>query len=146
MDKQSMTLGMLIGRQIAGLRSARKEPVAYLYNGVRLPAIPSEIAAYLYVVIQYSSPGTSYVFGFSQKPTTYETVWNLTEKVVVTGVPEGVEFGMAYKSSSGDKWNVHSNPGPHESRLDKTLWANYDVLDLDGSVYIAASEPIPFYE
>ena len=138
--------GMIVSMALKALPVRKKSPIAYLYNGVKLPKIPDEIAAYPYVVIQYSSTGTSYVFGFSQEPATYETIWNLTEIVVVTGVPDGVEFGMAFKSSSGDKWNVHSNPGPHESHLDKTIWANYDVFSLDGSVYVEASEPIPVYE
>lgn len=137
-----LALGWLMGRVIAGQRKKR-DPVAYLYNGIRLPPIPEEITAYPYVVIQNGN--TQYVFGFSQKPTTYITDWNF-EKKAVTGVPKGVAFGMAFKLMSRDEWTVHSNPGPHESLLENTCWANYDVLNLDGSVYLEASEPIPVYD
>lgn len=32
------------------------------------------------------------------------------------------------------------------ANMDNLVWANFDVLDEDGSVYMAASDPIPVYE
>ena len=61
MDKASLTLGYLVGRQIAGQRRAvEKTPVAYLYgkDKVRLPPLPEwDDKTFQYVYLSYTEDG-----------------------------------------------------------------------------------------
>ena len=41
-----------------------------------------------------------------------------------------------------DEWEVVNN----QYGTNGSSWANYDIFNEDGSVYLAASDPIPIYE
>ena len=139
MDKTSMTLGFLVGRQIAGQRkTAEKVPIAYLYNGVQLPPLPEwDTEAYPYVF---------YTNGFM-------------------GIGAGITCisGMEYYDNNGSysfhytgaiKYNVKDNgwgeptvySDTKSCAISAVKWANFDVLNSDGSVYLEATDPIPVYE
>jgi len=143
MDKQSMTLGMLIGRQIAGLRSARKEPVAYLYNGVRFPVLP-EYDAEKYPYIACSLSG---YFVAIQNPSRLEHI-STTGKICLGAAP-GESFLLWSYGSTGEFTSVVETENPHDYYqvlITDPIWSNYDILDADGNLYLAASEPVPVYE
>lgn len=112
----------------------------YLYNGVELPALPEwDKEKYPYAVIvdhttQYSLVITSTAVvvsasGYSLR----HPSGNLTSfyigntKLIRPGERNWGEFNFSSTS-------LYSG---------KAFWANFDILDEDGSLYLAASEPIP---
>ena len=135
--------GLILGRFSSPLPStpAQREPVAYLYNGVRLPKLPEweyDESVYKYLMIR--------------KHKTLETVhW-----IVGSEKPIYVKSGIAYveanrmlirHASPNTEWYAPT-VGHDASEYDaaKLVWANHDILNSDGSVYLAASEPVPVYE
>lgn len=152
MDKTSITLGLRIGRILAGQR--RKKPVAYLYgeSQVRLPPLPEDWKKdefpYAHIAIR-----DSYYFAyiFPQLPTT----WNRTEyfpaptkTYEVNGKESGIWNSSMYYPESKN-WDDFGEPNDNEygwNKLNDIVWANYDVKHIDGTLYMAASEPIPVYE
>lgn len=128
-----MTLGWLVGKQIAGQRKAvEKQPIAYLYGEdmVRLPALPEPQGQYA-VIYTFRNNGMYYL------------VFSDTPESVGTDGTCGVfyDYVSAYQAVNGI-WETVSlgNTGF------RPIWANYDVLYADGSVYLSASDPIPVYE
>lgn len=117
-----------------------KEPIAYLYNGVRLPKLPEwDRGSYPFAYIAVSSDGG---YGFC-----YRT----TAKTVIDGGHAGIDltFDGAWYLLSEDKTKWES----YGARiLGTVVWANYDVYysdsveEVGGTLYLAASEPIPVYE
>jgi hypothetical protein len=140
MDKTSMTLGWLVGRQIAGQRKAQeKEPIAYLYNGVQLPPLPEwDREMYPYAVL------TNIVGSYSLE-LYYDNV--LYHKDGVVYFKQDITILRSFLDKDTTQW------GDFEERLYSEgdvwiipMWTNTDILNSDGSVYLAASDPIPVYE
>lgn len=121
------------------------DAIAYLYNGVKLPPLP-----------EWDKEEYPYVYIAHKKFTTYDLylAYNTKEKLSIDSSGSGDSDGISNTSnkcricraSSLDNyiWNtwiddaVGAAPPP--------IWSNYDVLSLvDGSVYLAASEPVPVY-
>lgn len=113
------------------LRAAKGEPVAYLYNGVRLPKLPEwDKTAYPYAVL-YETDTSYYLYCFAE-----------AKQATLTGGVSCWGYGCAFGLSDG-VWN------PRTALLTgsyTTFWANYDVYDSDGTLYMSASEPVPVYE
>ena len=151
-DPISMTMGWLVGRRIAGQRGKRKEPIAYLYNGVRLPHIPDSILSkYPYVVIfRVNNPsmpdhGDYYLYGAKKRWVMNDVTSNNS------GLPYwDVDIGY-YRfrySVVNDEWSFSAQV---DNGFDQTLyilvWANHNVYYLsDNRLAFSASEPIPVYE
>lgn len=127
----------------AELRKKRVLPVAYLYNGVRLPDINSvwtdELKAeYPYAVI-HAGIG---IYGFY---------------LVLLDMPlrqDPNNFGFESNNSNfrryggnraSEEWTLEIS-GTGYAPVAKAMWANYDVYNVDGTIHITASEPIPVYE
>ena len=130
-----MTMGWLVGRQIAGQRSVKK-PVAYLYNGVQYPPLPEwDKKTHPYVFIGHNFIMTPILYVASEITHGYDDsgIW------VVYGVRIATYDRTANAWTESDGAESYQNV----SRID---WANFDVLNSDGSVYLAASDPIPVYE
>ena len=139
MDKTSFTLGWLVGKQIAGMRMVKGEPVAYLYNGVRLPALPEwDMEVYPYAVIH-----------------DYNDFLVLTSKPFLT--PNESVFGdyvsiekcslKRYKLTDG-AWVYYDEAEESGASVgyDNLIWSNHDIPGLDVTVYLEATDPIPVYE
>lgn len=143
MDKKSMTLGLLIGRQLAGLRSARKEPVAYLYNGVRLPALPEwDREKYPYAVIVFRKATEEYyLYTLSNKvhgeTVIFDTYYYRSKAPYDCFHIENDSWVWWFFQEDGD---LNSNPKTHT-----IIWANHEIIDVDGSVFLDATEPVPVY-
>ena len=116
-----------------------------LYNGVELPALPAISSNYKYAIISKYDNGSVDLY-FTDTKATVGLSRSGTDVLVITR-PGGV-LCTSYKLGNGN-WNkkyadqvngeVTSYCWPYA-----LLWANYDVLnESDGSVYLAASEPIP---
>lgn len=133
-----------LGRRISGQRrKPERVPVAYLYNGVRLPPAPSHDSAVLpYMMLakdNYFGGGEgNYYLWLSSAP------W---VKGILGCTIEKPSSGFSYAKSTdsweqAEKW-VDGSPFFAPSN---PIWANYDVLNSDGTLYLAASEAVPIYE
>ena len=154
MDKNAISLGLRIGRILAGQRKARV-PVAYLYNGVRSPKLPewnrekypNALLVHSNVPI-FGNQAWLYLFK-SEKQKDY-----LVNGKYKFAFEAGEEYLQSYIRTSQDgDLSQKVFPAPQEytanatgAFADTALWSNYTVKNWDGSVYLAASEPVPVYE
>lgn len=153
-DLKSWLIGFALG--LAGKPLplvAGKEPSAYLYNGVQLPALPDELKVYRYLILFYltSDGGTILAYGYDTEPTTelYENFLNSYERLKWDS---GTYQAGNWYSSMPDEWfltdvgNVSdASLGYHSTALSNIIWTNFNVYALDGTIYLAASEPVPVY-
>lgn len=123
----------------------------YLYNGVRLPKLPEwDKSKYPYaLIIHYPyNDGTSYsILNVFSKP--FSAI-DLTEKygyVSVQVVEDGGTYlEWAFTSGTDTQWRTANSPvtsDTWESRTTKVQWTNTDILEPDGTLHLAASEPVP---
>lgn len=150
----------------AELRRKRVLPVAYLYNGVRLPNINSVYTSelqkdYPYAFIKIQSNGRILLCVFGAEAHYFEYTRPSSEVRLLFGSPpswddgfvdDGIKVPMqqyecaeynnyqwtlAYQSSDGYVDITPPTSTPH--------WSNFNV-EYNGSVYLEASEPIPVYK
>ena len=118
----------------------------YLYNGVELPDI---------------EPRWELVGGKNERP--YATIYraeNAIGEIVTTlcfsslpFVYDGLEMSTGYGyydtdallSSGGPWWGggLGDRFGTRKINPDDYIWSSYDILNEDGTVYLATSSPIP---
>ena len=141
LDPASMLMGWLVGRAVASHRGKR-EPVAYLYNGVRLPPLPEwDKETYPYAFLGYSKRGDimddfpNYMMFFAKEVSFEYTTAN------AWGVYADTECEYYRVSGWGD---VKQNASAVTTSI--ITWANFDVQNEDGTLFLAASDPIPVYE
>ena len=146
----------------------KREPVAYLYgtpsesgniglrfgdsvtyyDGVVMPAIPDAIKAYRYQMMCVLSSGYKNLVGFSVAPETREFSYGglFPSTDVRNGQFQEAPYYQQTASANQTEWSPDAafvGTGTTDFSLEDIKWANYDVLNLDGSVYLAASDPIP---
>lgn len=122
---------------------AKREPVAWLYNGVRFPLVPERNRKkYPYVFIAKSLILKSYHAIASQEPA-----------VVLNGSFGTIDYEypwlrLNYDEETGwGNWREMAEDAESSFVADSSgAWTNYDLLKEDGSIWLAASEPIPVYE
>lgn len=120
--KQAFALGLIAPGTVG------REPVAWLYNGVRLPKIPS-VAGYEYNAVLVDS-GTYYAIARTSAISAQSDSGLYTS--VVT---------PSYKMQDGG-WVSYVPFVPAV-----IIWANHDVIATNGTdVFLSASDPIPVYE
>ena len=141
-DPISLIMGWLVGRRIAGQRGKKqKEPIAYLYNGVRLPKLPEwDRERYPFAALNFIYSGENLLGAFLYCLPSVEYGTANGERTV------NLSGALRCRISSGDsQWGaVESTSG---SVLITALdWADFDILNVDGTVYLAASQPIPVYD
>lgn len=113
-----------------------------LADGASLPPIPEEIAAYKNIFIVRTGKNndgeTRYrICGTNSTPETIE----LNGITATHGVEDTYRSGVAYSSYS--EWTIYSeDSGGFSDFLNSVVWANYDVLNLDGSVFLANCVPV----
>lgn len=145
LDQTSIIMGWLAGRAIASQRKKQeKEPVAHLYNGVKLPPKPEwDKEAYPYATIDYTKISDTeeyYHFIISSIPFLYNAsteVYEITNteyysaKVnVAKGETSWTEFAKGYAS--------------YRRTYLPPVWTNYDLTLKDGGV-LNESDPVPVY-
>lgn len=116
--------------------SAKKEPVAWLYNGVRLPALPEwDREKYPYAVIGKVFMGTIDTLFYSASPVQR----NGTSRLVTVASPH-------YQvRCEGNSWG--NATGHYYDASVLAMWSTHDIINTtDGAVFLAASEPVPVYE
>lgn len=119
----------------------------YFYNSIELPALPDwDKEKYPYAVI-YSHDTTCHLVVF-QSPAAYGEVGTNGNATLY-----GLQFGdsVSYKATD-TAWK----PSTAITRIViymgtlhmgyKLCWSNYDILNEDGTIYLAASDPIPVVE
>ena len=105
----------------------------FLYNGVGpLPKLP-EVEGYALLCKRL---GFYTVFFFNS----YEFEENSETGRWEISIPGGNQM---YQIISGDEWTKQVSTDARNIEYDIILWANFDVIGQDGSVYLAASEPVP---
>ena len=117
------------------------EIVAYLYNGVRLPKLPEwdrEAYPYAFLCQHELDKETGNVVLF---------VLPNIEFLSIYGWAVSTENNLSSVSQNGGEWSALKPFEDAVSRLVvQILWANFDVLNEDGTVYLSASEPVAVYE
>lgn len=137
---QWFRLGQAVRRGVGA-----RVPVAYLYNGVRLPDIYKVYTP----EIQKTHP---YVFIYLDGYTGYYWLWAFTKpiyRVNITGLlayPDGAVAIRWVLYTDETEWGHKIENAQSGLFTASSLWANFDVLNEDGTVYLAASDPIPVYE
>ena len=118
--------------------SAAGEPETMLYNGVELPKLPEwDKDIYLYAWIKVPDAGKTRLFVSSCKiyvdGNFFRTEQNcvVSKYTLVDGVWELVSSNVDYVLGS----NI-------ESVNNNVIWANFDILNTNGSIYLAASTPV----
>ena len=155
-DPISLTLGWLVGRRIAGQRGKKievpeddKTPIAYLYNGVQLPKLPEwDRGKYPYATIQSDSGNLNHIYLYVESE--YMTI-RVIDGAARIGYDKVRDYMYWYYQQISGEWefqNEHTNMEAIDWWCDATdlIWANHDILNADGSVYLAASDPVPVYE
>lgn len=158
----SMWLGWKAGNWVARQRGKKKQPVAFLYNGVRLPELPEwDKTVYPYAVI-LSSQSTYANLIVSTVPLYYTPVksgFSTTHRLGAKA--DGSMLAFVYDSTNDDEVKRTSFVRDPDRDVEgftakenvKTLtltspkWANYDLLYYaDDTVCVTASEPVPVYD
>lgn len=143
---RSCVMGLILGQFSSPLPEAQKEPVAYLYNGVRLPKLPEwDREKYPFAYIDHWVSG-EYVLYLMENPTItrdddLDWVYFKIGENICFILQNGVDAWTPYKSSNATN-NVFVYNG---GALDACVWSNFDI-ECDDVMYFAASEPVPVYE
>lgn len=117
----------------------------YLYNGIELPALPIDKTAYPYVVISSylggAIPTIPYsVRAFAAKP----TVWEGDDGTFIVGNADETAGYCSSKYLTASGWNdVSTATGNGGVNSGIIKWSNFDIYNTDGTLYLAASEPVP---
>ena len=157
MSKATFQAGLAAGI-VSGMRfpmvveQVRKTPVAYLYNGVRLPPLPEwDKETYPYAMMTPPMLGGSRLYLLS------EWEYYYYHNSISGFSQEGIKYSKGsptYKASvDGAEWErMPDVVNASQVIFEYILWANTDVVCQSdyykpaGSIYLAASEPIPVYE
>lgn len=150
----------------------KREPVAYLYNGVRLPPlkeIPEEYSngiEFPYVYI-FKAEGNNTLLGAAGFQLLYCNHPMIKRNYVEDGVRPDPELYPAYYTyefllSDDGNWEEErdgwqDNPMYYGGALAananlwqlsavSVVWSNTDILDESGELFFAATEPVPVYE
>ena len=126
---------------IMNLCRTSRTPVAYLYNGVRLPALPEwDREAYPFAVITDGGtrPKLWLLSGATFGPNNDGTEWRVKCDSYLSYSQSRVSYTWAYVTKADTASDI--------CEITDVVWANFDILNSDGSVYLAESVPIPVYE
>lgn len=161
-DPTSWRVGFELG--LAGFSfpySKPRNPTAYLYNGIRLPALPEwDRGVYPYVFI--------YLYQYDGNPDNSQYVLEYTENRVAVGENKALLYTtgsrLSYELVASDGSPTISSDGSwvfdkeYDADTYSTwyfsignyrrtpIWANHNIDNPDGTVYLAASDPVPVYE
>lgn len=119
------------------------EPVAYSYNGVRLPKLPGSGWQYAYMCRDLDSGVDGlYEVILSRQPLIHDVLGVLTGEL---GTYRNFVIQPPYSN-----WEELSRDGAIRiyifDKSHENVWCNVDILNEDGTIYLEASEPIPVYE
>jgi hypothetical protein len=166
LDPTALLMGWLAGKRMAAMRGKTDvpsgEPIAYLYNGVQLPdinAVWTDKTAYPYAWVEaysaepfgYADANVAFLILASNRPTYNSTEGfvlssNLLQYATTDSEQVASDFGLL----SANVWDLSGNDTDNTWTMEafdgRTYWSNHDILNTDGSTYLAASEPVAVYE
>lgn len=116
----------------------------YLYNGIELPPLPEwDKTTYPYAYIYRIMPLSRWCYKLHLT----------TEPFYGTDINGDYCIGrhagdITYKFYEGDAaWDTEPTTYPNDgvvvSLNENLIWSDFDILNTDGSVYLAASDPVP---
>lgn len=158
MSKATFQAGLAAGI-VSGMRFPMvvepKKPVAYLYNGVELPDIneawTDEVKeTHPYAVIEYATITASgyHIANLIIAPSCTGGYSVFGDATVVYA--DGYLFRqIGWYDTDGipTTWGEPTTVTSSQTRgAEATKWTSTDILNSDGTVYLAASAPIPVYE
>lgn len=156
---RSCVMGLILGQFSSPLPMAQtpeqKEPVAYLYNGVRLPKLPEwDRETYPYAAIgkDWSSVtpgvpiGTHYVLKVFAVPRSVGSDGSLSFNIPAIGWTYYNDAWCAMTEYTEDNSTEGADGTYFASFLYGPYWANFDLVTEDGTTILSASDPIPVYE
>ena len=156
---RSFKEGLALGLTGKPLHLAQSEPVAYLYNGVRLPKLPEwDKTAYPYAVISQLPVDSDVDYELAVYPnpaTISDTTWwdgvsnTLVQKPSVPVYYYGFNIGDAdWRSGTLTNYDVGIvTPVSINGGNFPLIWSNTDLkMESDNSVYLAGSDPVPVYK
>ena len=109
----------------------------YLYNGVEFPAIPT-----------WNKEKYPYLF-IHENPGIWITLWAIDVPLTKGGeyLKTNGPYGYYYWVLKDGVWAVteysEGTNAEGSSWGTNLIWANHDILKEDGTIYLAASDPIP---
>ena len=145
---------------LARLNANSRKPTAYLYNGIRLPALPEwDREKYPYAVIHEVAPYgydayalTKQSYLLREMSNGNEWLWlNGTSPYLRTIYDPNKDFGWNDLSGTEGWREIDSSlsvaVGYKGEATKPFVWSNHDVLENDGTIYFAkCDEPIPVFE
>lgn len=137
MTEQEFRNFFALGLCVQGLCGVKREPVAYLYNGVRLPDIHTVYTP----EIQKTNPFAVIV---ETTKGVYRLICLEQDNALVSSsgvfVASGQHNFVSYDLANG-VWVQEDNG----SYYLPAVWTNHNLY-YSGDLYLAASDPIPIYE
>lgn len=143
---------------------AKKEPIAYSYNGVVLPGLPEVGEEYRHKVIVYHKPspinsytGKAYLYFMRNLDTCIDSLYEdgHDPHTAVRVNPGDVLYYATHKKGENVKnWGEPTTVDESDNYpLTSVKWTDTDIIALIedngvgvGEVALAASEPVPIYE
>lgn len=110
----------------------------YLYNGMELPALPKTtypIAVMDTALYGMLKEATLYLFSELE----YTTIEGSSDRGIVLTETNHVRFTA---TATNGEWTAASGTAG-ALNINNIGWANTDILNEDGTLYLAASDPIP---
>lgn len=139
-DLRSRVLGTIFGTLSRG-SFPKREPVAFLYNGVRLPVLAEwDTKVHPYGALFYSTVENYAMMMVCTNPFVYKG-----DSTSIT--PDGAFIVYRMELDTQEWYVFRSGQAGGRGMDSEPIWSNHDILrDTDGSVMLAGSEPIPVYE
>lgn len=111
-----------------------------LYNGVELQEIPQRGETFSHSLIYSTVEDSKITVLFTETAVALRTLSPLNFDVTYRN-------NAVYELNDSEGWKLRREEyGPVDGvDIGEIIWANYDVLDPDGNVYLAASEPLVFF-
>jgi hypothetical protein len=138
-------LAMAFAGKPLPISQGEKEPVAYLYNGVRLPKLPEwdrETYPYAAIAWQNTANPQYYLSCFSVEPI-YKSAETTTLKFVSDSCVR-IQANMSLDNTFGEAKTIKQI---FNYDIDRVVWTNFDLRNTaTQEVWFYASDPIPVYE
>ena len=138
--------GLAISAACHVLPVRKKQPIAYSYNGVILPALPEwDRERYPYMCMTTNSSNSVVNLHMSSEPVVYDGKLNVT-MIRTAYVPKPRLF--VSWTENNNAWGEIAEPSTDYNIYysNPLIWTNTDIVKSNGDVYMAASEPVPVYE
>ena len=142
-DLRSHVLGIVLALIQKALSPIRKQPTAYLYNGVQLPPLPEwDREMYPYAAILCNESKADYwIYAFSKTPFLFNN-----ENGALRNVDNSKPYSyITLIDGVWGEWRVITYTMEFFANC-VAKWCNYPIYDSDGTLYLSASDPIPVYE